>query len=179
MALWKEVCYSRGAWTETTYIHIIDIFNRKSNSKVGRGIILKLSLTERVAVIVALCFVVLLAGYLIGSARQSAGFTVYAARRPDSAAVGESSEPVYEDGLGGDVSSFPININSAPAGELMRLPGIGQALADRIIEYREQSGVFQSAEDIMNVKGIGQSKYDAIKDLITTVDYIVQGGTAA
>jgi competence protein ComEA len=147
---------------------------------VGRGIVLKLSLAERAAVIVALCFIVLLAGYLIGSSRTSGGFTVHTARQPVSAAgADETPMPASNDALPGKTSPFPININSAAAGELILLPGIGQALADRIIEYREQSGAFENTEAIMNVKGIGQSKYNAIKDLITTTGNIDQEEDAA
>ena len=46
------------------------------------------------------------------------------------------------------------------------MPGIGEVLALRIIEYREKNGDFQSAEEIMAVKGIGAGKYDAIREYI-------------
>lgn len=47
------------------------------------------------------------------------------------------------------------------------MPGIGASLASRIIEYRNQNGKFSKIEDIKNVNGIGDSKYDNIKDFIT------------
>ena len=50
--------------------------------------------------------------------------------------------------------------------ELDNLPGIGPALANRIIEYREENGKFKNIEDIQNVKGIGESKYNDIKEKI-------------
>ena len=59
-----------------------------------------------------------------------------------------------------------ININKATETELDTLPGIGPSLATKIIEYREQNGKFSSIEDIKNVSGIGDSKYDSIKDFI-------------
>ena len=59
-----------------------------------------------------------------------------------------------------------VNINSANQTELETLPGIGPSLAQKIIEYREQNGKFQKIEDIKNVKGIGNSKYINIKELI-------------
>ena len=59
-----------------------------------------------------------------------------------------------------------ININKASLTDLCTLPGIGEATAKRIIQYREKTS-FANIEDIMNVSGIGQSKFDAIKDLIT------------
>lgn len=60
-----------------------------------------------------------------------------------------------------------ININTATAGELTDLPGIGDVIASRIIDYRTQKGAFTKIEDIQNVSGIGESRYGAIKDLIT------------
>lgn len=60
-----------------------------------------------------------------------------------------------------------ININTASKGELESLPGIGPTLAQRIIEYREENGLFSSAEDLLNVKGIGEKKLEKIKDQIT------------
>ncbi|MBC7337905.1 MAG: ComEA family DNA-binding protein, partial [Clostridia bacterium] len=47
------------------------------------------------------------------------------------------------------------------------LPGIGPALAQRIISYREQHGPFRTVEDIKNVPGIGEGRFAQIKDLIT------------
>ena len=60
-----------------------------------------------------------------------------------------------------------ININTASQQELDTLPGIGDSTAQKIINYRKENGKFNNIEDIKNVKGIGQSKYDEIKDLIT------------
>ena len=60
-----------------------------------------------------------------------------------------------------------MNINQAKQSELETLPGIGEAMANRIIEYREQNGKFQKIEDLKNVKGIGEAKFNKIKELIT------------
>lgn len=64
-------------------------------------------------------------------------------------------------------SSNLININTASQKELEELPGIGPTLSQRIIEYREKNGYFQTIEDIKKVSGIGDKKFEAIKDLIT------------
>lgn len=61
-----------------------------------------------------------------------------------------------------------ININVATRDELKTLSGIGDAMAKRIIDFRENEGYFNSIEDIMNVEGIGQAKFNKIKDNITT-----------
>ena len=66
---------------------------------------------------------------------------------------------------GNEADSGLVNINTADKEKLKTLPGIGDVMADSIIEYR-QDNVFEEKEDLMNVKGIGQSKYDKVKDLI-------------
>lgn len=60
-----------------------------------------------------------------------------------------------------------ININKATQTELETLPGIGPSTAEKIIAYRKENGNFKNIEDIMNVNGIGESKYNKIKDLIS------------
>jgi len=60
-----------------------------------------------------------------------------------------------------------ISINRADAWLLEALPGIGPALAEDIIQYREANGPFESIEELMRVPGIGQAKFDGLKDLIT------------
>lgn len=57
-----------------------------------------------------------------------------------------------------------VNINTATQTELETLNGIGPSIASKIIEYRKQNGNFQSIEEIQNVSGIGDSKYESIKD---------------
>lgn len=66
-----------------------------------------------------------------------------------------------------DLTTVKVNINEATTAELVTLPGIGEVLAGRIIEYREEHGGFNAPEDILDVVGIGESKYDTIKDMIT------------
>ena len=60
-----------------------------------------------------------------------------------------------------------VNINTATQAELETLPGIGESTAIKIIAYRKEQGKFKSIEDIKQVSGIGESKYNKMKDLIT------------
>ena len=62
----------------------------------------------------------------------------------------------------------PVNINTATAQQLQTLPGIGEVLAQRIIDYRESNGDFRSVGALINVSGIGEKKLEAIWDLVTT-----------
>ncbi|CUU01384.1 competence protein ComEA [Candidatus Thermokryptus mobilis] len=67
-----------------------------------------------------------------------------------------------------DASTFKVNINTATKEELMKLPGIGEQTAERIIQHRKLYGDFKRIEDIMNVKGIGQKKFEKIKRYLKT-----------
>ena len=60
-----------------------------------------------------------------------------------------------------------VNINEATQTELETLPGIGPSIALKIISYRKENGKFSTIEDIKNISGIGENKFESIKDLIS------------
>ena len=64
------------------------------------------------------------------------------------------------------VEAEKININTAPAAELIQLKGIGKVNANKIIEYRDQQGRFKTIEDLMKVPGIGKKTFEKNKDRI-------------
>jgi len=59
-----------------------------------------------------------------------------------------------------------INLNTAEIDELVSLPGIGASTAEKILEYRKRKGKFKSISEIKNVKGIGEKKFDKIKEYL-------------
>ena len=93
------------------------------------------------------------------------GERVYIPRRgetpPPDAGAGAQAQG------GGGSSGGKVNLNSATPAELEALPGIGQVLAQRIVDYRTQHGPFRSTRDLLKVEGIGEKKFDSIKDYVT------------
>jgi competence protein ComEA len=65
------------------------------------------------------------------------------------------------------VPAGPVNVNSATADQLDVLPGVGPTTAAAIIAHREQHGLFQSVEQLGDVRGIGPAKLDALRGLVT------------
>lgn len=91
------------------------------------------------------------------AAPLSDGMQVYFPRK------GEAAPPA---GSSPAAPAGPININTATVEQLDTLPGIGPAIAQRIIDYRAANGPFKSIDEIKNVKGIGDAVFEKIKGMI-------------
>jgi competence protein ComEA len=65
-----------------------------------------------------------------------------------------------------DDPQIQLDINSADPSELETLPGIGPSLAQKIVEYRDEHGLFNSVDELLAVSGIGPAKLDQLRDLI-------------
>jgi len=80
---------------------------------------------------------------------------------PGLAVAGTASKPA---------PTSKVNLNTASADQLATLPGVGTALAGRIVEYRQKSGSFRTTKEVMNVKGIGEKNFAKIEAWLTVGD---------
>lgn len=78
----------------------------------------------------------------------------------------ESGKNIITSGTNTNKTIKKVNINTASKEELITLSGIGESTADKIIAYREETGKFSKIEDIKNVPGIGDAKFETIKENI-------------
>lgn len=80
---------------------------------------------------------------------------------------GKDSKSGGKSGGAGDGAQGVVNINTADEKELDSLPGVGPAMAKRIVEYRESNGGFQSPEELKKVRGIGDAKFEKMKERVS------------
>jgi comEA protein len=141
-----------------------------ANMKQTKPASRKLLTAEVFFLLATVAFAMFLIGYYVGNTRlpvETATITMEAAE------VAEPTEELPEPTDSTEtteLSSDKININTATALELTTLPGIGDVLAARIVAYREENGAFQSIDEIDNVEGIGDARFEQIKDYITVED---------
>jgi competence protein ComEA len=77
---------------------------------------------------------------------------------------------LYIPGVGEGQEPQKVDINRAEVWLLKALPGIGETLAQRIVDYRRENGPFHNTNELLKVAGIGATIYEQIKDLITVAD---------
>ena len=81
--------------------------------------------------------------------------------------LGVGSAPVFSQDASSNASeAVRVNLNTATVEELVELPGVGQAVAARIVAYRETNGSFGKIEEIMNVRGIGEKTFLRLRPLV-------------
>lgn len=110
------------------------------------------------------------------AARLMDSAQVYIPERAAASTPGDGPLGAPDLGQNPGIPSYPavgastgkISINTATVSELQRLPGIGPALSQRIVDFRSSIGRFERPEQLMEVSGIGLKKYEALANLITT-----------
>lgn len=125
---------------------------------------MKLQKSEIWAVGITAALFLLLLGFQYGARRAPAEITVTELGTPAPTAV-ETAEPEPP-------ADALININTADEAALRTLQGVGEVLAQRIVDYRTEHGPFQSVDELTNVKGIGSGILETNRERLTT------GGTS-
>ena len=87
-----------------------------------------------------------------------------AAAQPDE--TSDTAESGNED------PTFPVNLNTATLEQLDTVPGIGEVIAERILAYRESVGQFQTVEELLNVKGIGEKTLQEMREYLTVEESV-------
>jgi len=106
--------------------------------------------------------------YTVSVEKNAESTVSYEENTEPTTPIKETAQPTVspEETAEQDDLTLLVNINTASAAELDKLPGIGSALAGRIVEYRKENGEFRNRYDIMDVPGIGAGTYEKIKNNI-------------
>ena len=107
---------------------------------------------------VTAAFLLIIAGIFIGRNGKNHDW-ILPATAELSDAVPQASPPSSHVGK--------LDINTAAASQFTLLPGIGEKLAQRIVDYRDENGSFTAVEELMRVPGIGEKKFDSIRQYLT------------
>lgn len=116
--------------------------------------------------LITLLFVVFILGYFLGMNHRKSQITVAVTK--EITEMPQETLPLETETSSSSAFAIflPVPINKAGKDALTTLPGIGDLLAQRIIDYREIHGDFTAVEDLLNVEGIGRKRLEQIQDWI-------------
>lgn len=117
----------------------------------------------QILILITCVFAAFLSGFFVGRNFDRTPVQIRTLPAPTQSAA---AEPAVQADAAPEQAGI-ININTATAEQLQTLPGIGQVLAQRIIDYRDTYGPFGSIGELANVSGLGEKKLEAIWDLVT------------
>lgn len=132
---------------------------------------MKLTKPEKAAILIAAGLILFVAGFFTGRTTAVPELRLVseapAPTLQQSVPSVEPASPGVQEEIGSaEEIEFPLNLNAATKEQLEALPGIGEALAQRILDYRQSVGGFSDKEELKNVSGIGEKTYEEIKALV-------------
>ena len=133
------------------------------------------SIYERVLIAAALILCAVIIGYnaFYTPPELDAPTVIYIDPSSAGEEAGNSNRPPEDEGGGEEYEPQPlplsakVHINTADAGELDTLPGVGPALAQRILDYRASHGGFRQVEQLMEIDGIGEKTFEKLEPYVT------------
>jgi len=122
---------------------------------------------NKMIVAVTLAASVFLIGYLVGrdGGGDSVSITTQYIENESESGAGRSETPVRETVLP-EEHGTRVDLNAASEQELEEIPGIGPVLAERIIDFRQKAGRFTAVEELLQIEGIGEKKFAALKEYV-------------
>ena len=131
---------------------------------------MKLEKSQWILMVLTVLFVTFTLAFFIGRNSVRAVITTQSTAQPTAAQSTASGQEAPLAQKSQIVEQPRVNLNTASQEELEDLPGIGPKLAERIIAWREQNGGFLSVEQLMDISGIAEGKFEDIKDFVYVED---------
>ena len=123
---------------------------------------IKISGLEKAAILLTMCFVVCTVGFFLWQNRNRDMTLVETAPSDWRQEVAVPEEPAP-----GMLRGEVLDLNTAGAEDLVRLPGIGEKRAADIVAYRTEHGGFSQVEELLEISGIGQATFEGLRDYVT------------